>query len=146
MGRVIAPEFLGIVGGGSAAFGQYVFLTVRLGDKDQPMLIEKSRVGVFMLGLATAAGLARKERTGLDPGELNSAGADTAYALVVTQASVGRSSKADNAIIDLQIDANGTGAMNLYLAADSKALTLLRDACDAAIDSLSRPGALLSPN
>lgn len=129
---VTAPEFGGVVGGGSSAGGHYVYLVIRLADHDIPMLIEKSRVGDLMLGLATAAGMARRERLLNDPSELDGHGRDAAYALKLAGATVGRSSVQDVAIIDLMIDA-GTSEANLYLAGGPTEIGRLRAACDRAI-------------
>jgi len=144
--KVTAPEFAGIVSGGSAGHGQYVYLNVRLGDKDQDMVIEKSRVGAFMLGLATAAGLARAERVAHDPSELSGEGLDAAYALKVATVSVGRSSQPGVAVLDVQIDADAAGTMNLYLAAGREAIQSLRSACDDALVALNSSPSPMRPN
>lgn len=138
MEKVTAPEFAGVVGGGSAAGGQFVYLVVRLGETDVPMLIEKSRVGVLLLGVATAAAMARKERVANDPNELAGEGLDAAYALTVSAVSVGRSSQPGVSILDVQIDADRAGTMNLYLAANDDALHQFQTACTTALDNINR--------
>jgi hypothetical protein len=136
--KVTAPEFAGVIGGGSAAGGQFVYLMLRLGEADVPMLIEKSRVGALMAGLVTAAAMARKERVANDPQELAGKGLDAAYALKVSAVSVGRSSQPGVSILDVQIDAEQAGTMNLYLVADDAALRQLQAACATAMDETSK--------
>lgn len=130
VGNITGPEFGGVVGGGSAAGGNYVWVTLRLGGKDQTILIEKSRVGVLMTGLATAAGLARGDRIKMNPEEASSTGQDTAYALNVGEVRVGRSTDSETAILDVQIETDTGSQMNLYLAAEKDALVSMRGACE----------------
>lgn len=136
MANITGPEFGGVVAGGEAAGGNYVWLTLRLGDKDQTIIIEKSRVAVLMTGLATAAGLARDARVKNDPNEANDTGMDAVYALNLQAAGVGRHTDADLAIIDLRIDAQHGRQMNLFLSAGPVALTRLRAACSRALTQL----------
>ncbi len=143
MEKVTAPEFAGVVGGGSAAGGQYVYLVLRLGANDVPMLIEKSRVGALMLGVATAAAMARSERVSNDPQELAGEGLDAAYALNVSSVVVGRSSELGVSILDVRVNAEKAGVMNLYLAANDDALRQIQAACSTALNDtdehFSRP-------
>ncbi len=135
---VTAPEFAGVVGGGSAGGGQYVYFVIRLGDKDVPMMIEKSRVGEMMLGLATAAALARKDRVRVNPEEMTGTGNDAAYALVVSGMAVGRSSQPGHAILDVFVDTDA-GPMNLYLAAPAHALERIVSAATRGLALLREP-------
>ena len=133
MTQITGPEFGGIVAGGEAAGGAYVWITIRLGDKDQTIIIEKSRVGLFMVGLASAAGLARNARIKNDPSEASDTGMDAVYALDLVNAGVGRSTKPNDAILDLRIEAGKGLEMNLFLAATPVALMRLRTACTRAL-------------
>lgn len=132
MANITGPEFGGVVAGGEAAGGNYIWLTIRLGDQNQTMIIEKSRVAVLMAGLATAAGMARTARMRSDPNEANNTGMDAVYALDLDNAGVGRHSEPGKAILDLRIDAKGQ-EMNLYLSATPNSLVRLRAACSRAI-------------
>lgn len=134
---ITAPEFIGLVDGGSALGGQYVFITLRLGEDDTTFFVEKSRVGLLMLGLATAAGMARKERLLNDPTEARGEGKDAAYALKLKGAKVGLSREPSHAILDVLIDADKGRGMNMYLAADAGALRRLRAACDHALRAIA---------
>jgi hypothetical protein len=133
MPNITGPEFGGVVDGGEAAGGAYVWLTIRLGDKDQTIIIEKSRVAVLMTGLATAAGMARDARVRNDPNEANDTGMDAVYALDLSHVGVGRHTEPGKAILDLRIDAQKGRQMNLFLSATPDALIRLRAACTRAL-------------
>lgn len=132
--NVTGPEFEGIVACGSAAGGQYVWLTYRAGGKDHTVIFEKSRLGAMMLGLSTAAALARSDRIKSNPGEANDTGVDTAYALDLAGAKIGRSTEPGKVILDLLFD-TPKGTMDLYVASDRDALVKLRAAIDRALET-----------
>jgi hypothetical protein len=133
MEKITGPEFGGVVAGGEAAGGAYVWLTIRLGDQNQTMIIEKSRVAVLMTGLATAAGMARDARVKNDPNEANDTGMDAVYALEVSDAGVGRHTDQGKALLDVRIDAQKGRQMNLFLSAGPAGLIRLRAACTRAL-------------
>lgn len=137
MTQITGPEFGGIVAGGEAAGGAYVWLTIRLGDRDQTIIIEKSKVATLMMGLATVASMAHKARLSVNPDEDKAGSVDTAYALNLIEARVGSSTDGETAILDLGIDARLDRTANLFIAAKRPALLRLRSAVARAILKLS---------
>lgn len=133
MESITGQEFVGILGGGEASGGQYVWLKLRVGDADQTIIIEKSKVATLMMGLATAASMAHKARLAINPNEDKAGSVDTAYALDLIEARVGSSTDGETAIIDLGIDARLDRTANLFIAAKKPALLRLRTAVARAL-------------
>lgn len=133
MDQITGQEFVGILGGGEAAGGQFIWLKLRIGPDDQTIIIEKSKVATLMMGLATAASMAHKARLAINPGEDKPGTVDTAYALDLIEARVGSSTDGETAILDLGIDARLDRTGNLFLAAKRPALLRLRAAVARAL-------------
>lgn len=133
MESITGQEFVGIVAGGSSSGGQFVWLKLRIGPDDQIVIIEKSKVATLMMGLATVASMAHKERLAVNPDEDKAGSVDTAYALNLVEARVGSSTDRDTAILDLGIDARLDRTGNLFLAAKRPALLRLRAAVARAL-------------
>lgn len=133
MEQITGQEFVGILGGGEAAGGQYVWLKLRIGDEDQTIIIEKSKVASLMMGLATVASMAHKARLAANPDEDKAGSVDTAYALNLVEARVGTSTDGETAILDLGVDARLDRTANLFIAAKRPALLRLRAAVARAI-------------
>lgn len=144
--NITGDEFEGVVAGGSAAGGNYVWLTYRAGGKDMTVICEKSRVGVLMTGWSAAAAKARADRMKVNPEEAHSIGADTAYAVPIVGASVGRSTVPGTAILDMLVKAPDGTAMDLYGALDAEGLEKLRAACDRALAMLEKQGRAVKAN
>jgi len=141
MDQITGDEFVGIIGGGEAAGGQYVWLKLRIGANDQTIVIEKSKVATLMVGLATVASMAHKKRLALNPEEDKAGSVDTAYALNLMEARVGSSTDGETAIIDLGIDARLDRTANLFLAVKRPALLRLRAAVARALLKLRNASA-----
>lgn len=133
MENITGQEFVGIVAGGEASGGQFVWLKLRIGADDQTIIIEKSKVATLMMGLATAASMAHKARLAINPDEDKAGSVDTAYALDLIEARVGSSTDGETAIIDLGIDARLDRTANLFIAAKKPALLRLRTAVARAL-------------
>lgn len=132
---ITGKELQGVLGGGAAAGGAYVWVKLRLGGAEQTILVEKSMVGMVMAAFATAAGMARSERLRLDPAAERGGTRDGAIALDLVGVKVARSgSVPDTAILDLHLDASGDNELNLFLAAKPEALLRLRGAIDRALE------------
>ena len=67
MANVTGREFVGATGGGSTAGGQYIWLTLKLGDSDETIIVEKSRVTALIAAIGTTAGMARADRIKTTP-------------------------------------------------------------------------------
>lgn len=145
MKTIDGVEFEGVVGGGEAAGGSYVWLTVRLSGKNQNILIEKSRVGELIAGLTTASALARNTRLKHDPAEAAGSGFDAAYALDVADATIGASTDGETAILDLRLMTK-TGLMDIFLSAKPEALVRLGSACRRAVLMLANRKARAKAN
>lgn len=141
MDQITGQEFVGILGGGEAAGGQYVWLKLRIGAEDQTIIIEKSKVAALMMGLATVASMAHKARLAVNPDEDKVGSVDTAYALNLVEARVGSSTDGETAIIDLGIDARLDRTANLFIAAKRPALLRLRAAVARALLKLQKSAA-----
>lgn len=145
-GAITGDEFVGILGGGSSAGGQYVWLKLRIGPNDHTVIIEKSKVATLMMGLATAAGMAHKERLAMNPSEDKAGSVDAAYALNLIEARVGSSTDGETAIIDLGIDARLDRTASLFIAAKRPALLRLKAAVARALLKLQNAKAKASAN
>lgn len=133
MESVTGQEFVGILGGGEASGGQYIWLKLRIGSEDQTIIIEKSKVASLMMGLATAASMAHKARLAVNPDEDRAGSVDTAYALHLVEARVASSTDGETAILDFGIDARLDRTANLFIAAKRPALLRLRSAVARAL-------------
>lgn len=145
-GQIVGQEFVGILGGGEAAGGQYVWLKLRVGAEDQTVIIEKSKVASLMMGLATVASMAHKARLAANPDEDKAGSIDVAYALNLAEARVGSSTDGETAIIDLGIDARLDRTANLFIAAKRPALLRLRAAVARALLKLNNANAAAKAN
>lgn len=133
MENITGQEFVGIVAGGSSSGGQFVWLKLRIGPDDQTIIIEKSKVATLLMGLATVASMAHKERLATNPDEDKAGTVDTAYALDLIEARVGSSTDGETAILDLGIDARLDRTANLFIAAKRPALLRLKTAVARAL-------------
>ena len=136
MATVTGKEFVGAAGGGSSAGGQYIWLTLRLGDTDETIIVEKSRVTALMAAIGTAAGMARAERIKNNPDEEKAATKEGAFALELSHASAGLSLDG-SAILDVRVKTQPGQQMNLFLAADRVTLLQLAHACQRGVDLIA---------
>lgn len=138
MESVTGKEFVGVNGGGSTAGGQYIWLALRLGETDETIMVEKSRVTALIAAVGTAAGMARAERIKVNPSEEQAGGKDSAFALELAHASVGTTADG-SAILDLRVNTQPGQQMNLFLAADRAALLQLGHTCQRGLALLAAP-------
>lgn len=132
-GTVTGKEFHGVLEGGAAAGGGYVWVTWIVGAERQTVLFEQSTVGPFMAAIGTAAAMAADERQQRGLLEPNSA-----YALKLSGAEAARSDiEAGASILDLSIDAQRDTPWHLYLSAAPRELMGLRAAIDRALEMLA---------
>jgi len=136
MANVTGREFAGAMGGGSTAGGQYIWLTLKLGDSDETIVVEKSRVTALMAAIGTAAGMARADRIKNNPDEEKAATKESAFALELSHASAGVSLDG-SAILDIRVKTQPGQQMNLFLAADRVTLLQLAHACQRGVDLIS---------
>jgi len=132
MKTIDGVEFEGVVGGGEAAGGNYIWITVRLSGKSQNILVEKSRVGELIAGLTTASALARSTRLKHNPAEAAGSGFDAVYTLDLTDATIGASVDGETAILDLRLMTK-SGLMDIFLSAKPDGLIRLGSACRRAV-------------
>lgn len=132
MDTISGKNFQGVLEGGAADSGRYVWMTWVVGGERQTVLVEQSKVGPFIAAISTSAGMAADERLRQGLMEPN-----TAYALDVVSAEPARSdTQAGTAILDLTVDASRSKPWHLYLAADRSTLEGMRAAIDRAIQML----------
>ncbi len=132
MPKVTGKEFQGVLEGGAAAAGGYIWLKVAFGGRTEVLLVEQSKVGALMGAIATSAAMAADERQRQGILEPNSA-----LALQIDAVEPARSETlAGHAILDISIDAMRDTPWRLYLSADRERLEGMRAACDRALQML----------
>ena len=132
MDEITGKEFYGVLEGGAAAAGGYVWLKWVVGDQEQVVLIEQSHVGPFVSALSTVSSMAANERLKHGQMEPNSAVALKVVSVIPAKSDT----EAGTAILDVSVDAQRDTPWRLYLSADRDALMALRATIDRALEML----------
>lgn len=130
MDEITGKEFYGVLEGGAAAAGGYVWLKWVVGDQEQVVLIEQSHVGPLVSALSTVSSMAANERLKHGQMEPNSAVALKVVSVIPAKSDT----EAGAAILDVSVDAQRDTPWRLYLSADRDALLGMRMAIDRALE------------
>lgn len=133
MDEITGKEFYGVLEGGAAAAGGYVWLKWVVGDQEQVVLIEQSHVGPLVSALSTVSSMAANERLKHGQMEPNSAVALKVVSVIPAKSDT----EAGAAILDVSVDAQRDTPWRLYLSADRDALLDMRKAIDRALEMVA---------
>lgn len=133
MDEITGKEFYGVLEGGAAAAGGYVWLKWVVGDQEQVVLIEQSHVGPLVSALSTVSSMAANERLKHGQMEPNSAVALKVVSVIPAKSDT----EAGAAILDVSVDAQRDTPWRLYLSADRDALLDMRKAIDRALEMIA---------